>query len=153
MPTLRDEDQPFVYDVKLFNRPYRFEFSDTKSPTSWSLLQPGVVVLCYDISQRLSLINLQRVWSKSVSTFANHNTLPVLMLGLKRDLRSENDPNGIIYPQESYRIAQELRCDRYMECSALTGELVAECWEDICRTAASTASGHGGQSEGGCGIM
>jgi hypothetical protein len=40
--------------------------------------------------------------------FTTQKELPVLMLGLKRDLRSETDPNGIIYPQESYRIAQEV---------------------------------------------
>ena len=40
--------------------------------------------------------------------FTVQKELPVLMLGLKRDLRSETDPNGIIYPQESYRIAQEV---------------------------------------------
>ena len=74
-------------------------------------------------------------------------------MGLKRDLRSEKDPNGIIYPQEAYRIAQELRCDKYMECSAVTGELVHEVFEDICKTAAMSAETGGGLSEGGCEIM
>jgi Ras family protein A len=86
-------------------------------------------------------------------TFAVDEDIPILVLGLKRDLRSENDPNGIIYPQEAYRIAQEMRCDKYMECSALTGELVHEVFEDICRTAAMTTTSKGGLSEGGCQIM
>lgn len=78
----------------------------------------------------------------------------MLLLGLKRDLRSETDPNGIIYPQEGYCIAQEMRCDRYLECSAVTGELVKEVFEDICRTAAKGANKEGGGlSEGGCAIM
>ena len=80
-----------------------------------------------------------------------------MLLGLKRDLRSEKDPNGIIYPQEAYRIAQELRLDKYLECSALTGELMSEVWEDVCRTAAATVGKGGGQgggkSEGGCEVM
>ena len=79
------------------------------------------------------------------------------MLGLKRDLRSETDPNGIIYPQEAYRIAQELRCDKYMECSAVTGELVHEVFEDICKTAAMSlqegGEGNRGLSDGGCEVM
>lgn len=58
---LRDNDQPFVFDIKFFDRPYRFEFFDTASPENWSLLQPNVIVLCYDISSRLSLINVQRL--------------------------------------------------------------------------------------------
>ena len=85
--------------------------------------------------------------------FAARTDLPVLLLGLKRDLRSETDPNGIIYPQEAYRIAQEMRCDKYMECSARTGDLVHEALEDICKTAVLTTTEKGGLSSGGCWIM
>jgi hypothetical protein len=74
-------------------------------------------------------------------------------LGLKRDLRSESDPNGIIYPQEGHNVAQQMRADMYMECSAVTGELLPEVFEDICRRAMGTASSSGGQSEGGCILM
>ncbi|KAL3428176.1 Rho-like small GTPase [Phlyctema vagabunda] len=151
---LRDGDQPFVFDIRFFDRPYRFEFYDTGSPENWRLLKPHVVVLCYDISSRLSLINVQRTWvTETKRAFPSQTELPILLLGLKRDLRSEQDPNGIIYPQESYRIAQEMRCDKYMECSAVTGELVPEVFEDICRTAAMTTTAKGGLSEGGCHIM
>ncbi|KAI9046775.1 hypothetical protein LZ554_009512 [Drepanopeziza brunnea f. sp. 'monogermtubi'] len=157
LPILRDGDQPFVFDITFFNRPYRFEFYDTSSPEHWTLLQPDVIVLCYDISSRLSLINAQRFWIKETKRiFTPHRELPVLFLGLKRDLRSETDANGIIYPQEAYRVAQEMRCDRYLECSAATGELVREVFEDICRTAALAGTkegGSGGLSEGGCEVM
>lgn len=77
----------------------------------------------------------------------------MLVLGLKRDLRSEDDPNGIIYPQEAYARAQEMRADKYMECSAVTGELLPEVFDDICSTALKSTSEEGGQSEGGCAIM
>ena len=60
---LRDNDQPFIFDISFFSRPYRFEFYDTASPENWTLLKPDVIVLCYDISSRLSLINIQRVVS------------------------------------------------------------------------------------------
>ena len=69
-------------------------------------------------------------------------------------MRSEKDPNGIIYPQEAYRIAQELRCDKYMECSAVSGELLREVWEDVCRTAVGSVEVEGGGlSDGGCVVM
>jgi hypothetical protein len=74
------------------------------------------------------------------------------VLGLKRDLRSEDDANGVIYPQESYQLSQHIRADKYMECSAVTGELLAEAFDDICKTAVETTAG-GGQSEGGCTAM
>lgn len=92
-----------------------------------------------------------------------------MMLGLKRDLRKEGE--GIIYPQEvraenlqnletptdsptqTYRIAQELHCDRYAECSAVTGELLAETFEDLARLAGMSITAQGAQSEGGCTIL
>ncbi|KAH8899620.1 P-loop containing nucleoside triphosphate hydrolase protein [Thozetella sp. PMI_491] len=151
---LRDMDQPYVFEIRSRKAEYRFEFYDTSSPESWRLLKPDLIVICYDISQRLSLINLQRVWIKEVrTTFDTSDVTPILVLGLKRDLRSEEDPNGIIYPQEAYRIAGEMRADKYMECSAVTGELLKESFEDICTTAMKEARGGGGQSEGGCSLM
>lgn len=74
-------------------------------------------------------------------------------MGLKRDLRSEDDPNGVIYPQEAYQMAQTLRADRYVECSAVTGELLKPAFEDICRTGIKTATEKGGQGEGGCAVL
>ncbi|TVY40324.1 GTP-binding protein [Lachnellula occidentalis] len=155
IPLLKDINQPFQFDISLKSTPYRFQLYDTASPESWTLLTPHVVILCYDISSRLSLINVQRLWSKEIPlTFPSlADSLPVLLLGLKRDLRSEQDPNGVIYPQEAYRVAQELRCDKYMECSAVSGELLRQVWEDVCRTAVGSVGDEGGLSEGGCEVM
>ena len=76
-----------------------------------------------------------------------------MICGLKRDLRSEKDPNGIIYPHEAYQVAQSLRADRYVECSAVTGELMKPAFEEFCKTAIKTTTEAGGQSEGGCTTM
>ena len=54
---------------------------------------------------------------------------------------------------QGYRVAQEMRCDRYCECSAVTGELVHEVFEDIARMAAKTTTEAGGLSPGGCIMM
>lgn len=73
----------------------------------------------------------------------------MILLGLMRDLRSKEDYDGtvrtnvgpvgdgddgrqplvsrtIVYPQEAERVAQEMRCDLYCECSAITGEVSLE---------------------------
>ena len=93
-------------------------------------------------------------WIKEArAAFETRDVLPIVVLGLKRDLRSEDDPNGIIYPQEGIRVAQEMRADQYMECSAVTGELLQTAFEDMCKTAMRTATAEGGQSEGGCSVM
>jgi Ras family protein A len=147
-------DQPFNFDIKLSDKEYRLHFYDTSSPESWRLLDPDVIIICFDISQRLSLINMKRYWIDELKrTFTRIDGLPIVVCGLKRDLRSETDPNGIIYPQEAYQAAQTLRADRYVECSAVTGELIQPAFEDICKTAIKTTTPDGGQSEGGCVVM
>ncbi|KAL8988580.1 MAG: hypothetical protein Q9177_002371 [Variospora cf. flavescens] len=153
LPVLHDLDQPFIFDISMYNRPYRFEFFDTASPENYTLLQPDLILLCYDVTDRRSLINVQEVWRKEVTRDHRRDgeDVPLMVLGLKRDARVEKE--GVIYPQEGYRIAQELRCDRYGECSAVSGELVREVFEDIARTAAMTKTKAGGLSAGGCALM
>lgn len=84
----------------MYNRAYRFEFSDTASPENYTLLHPNFVVLCYDVNDRRSLVNVQQVWRKDVIRHyaVADETIPVMLLGLKRDLREEGE--GVIYPQE-----------------------------------------------------
>ncbi|KAI5925933.1 P-loop containing nucleoside triphosphate hydrolase protein [Camillea tinctor] len=151
---LRDTDQPFIFEVRNRRRTYRLEFSDTSSPENWRSLEPDLVLICYDISQRSSLTNMQNVWIKEVhSCFRAGDQLPKMVVGLKRDLRSEDDANGTIYPQEGYMVAQEMRVDKYVECSAATGELLKLAFEEICKMAAQTTTTAGAQSEGGCAIL
>lgn len=78
--------------------------------------------------------------------------MPVMLLGLKRDERTdkrlEDGTFECVMPQEALRVAQEMQCDRYAECSALTGELMWEALEDITRTAAMTTTENGAVSQG-----
>jgi hypothetical protein len=98
-------------------------------------------------------------WRKDVYRYfqRGEERMPVMLLGLKRDLRglgSEEGAGGWVDPQEGYRVAGEMRCDRYAECSALTGELVMEVFEDVARVAAKTTTENGGQSRGSnCAVM
>lgn len=151
---LRDIDQPFAYDIRMYNRPYRFEFYDTASPHNYTLLQPGLVILCYDINDQASLDDVQKNWRKQVYLhYMSEDKIPIMLLGLKRDLRVR-EAESMVDPLEAYRVAQEMRCDRYAECSALTGELMHEVFEDIARVAALTTTEKGGQSQGTtCSLM
>lgn len=118
---LRDEDQPFVYDIRFSKKKFTLELNDTANPNQhWSSLKPDVVVLAYDISNRTTLDGLKAVsshvkfpqvpklttslsyqWRNDITRYFQYGhgeRLPVMMLGLKRDLRREGE--GIIYPQE-----------------------------------------------------
>ena len=83
--------------------------------------------------------------------------MPVMLLGLKRDERTEeraaDGSFACVMPQEGLQAAQEMRCDRYAECSAVTGELMWQVLEDITRTAAKTTTEAGGLSQGSCAVM
>ncbi|KAE8331094.1 P-loop containing nucleoside triphosphate hydrolase protein [Aspergillus sergii] len=151
---LRDSDQPFLYDIRFSKKSFSLELYDTACPNQhWSTLKPDVVLLAFDISNRDTLTNL-KTWRHDIIRYFQHGhgeRIPVMMVGLKRDLRTEGE--GIIYPQETYRIAQELRCDRYAECSAVTGELLAETFEDLARLAGMTTTDRGGQTQGGCVVI
>ena len=99
-------------------------------------------MLCYSIADPASLVSLQTTWKKVVEGHFNYDeSIPVVVLGLQRDVRQKQDYDGrvrqvageddadvlngrqFVYPQEALRIAQEMRCDRYCECSAVTGEV------------------------------
>ena len=193
LPVLRDLDQPFPFNIRMYNRPYRFNFYDTSSPENFNLLRPALVILCYSIADPESLASVQKHWKPLVETqFNDDDTLPVILLGLKRDVRGQEDYGGsvkpaidgsqpedqqpingrkFVYPQEGLASAQKMRCDRYCECSATTGEVSAsyllmsfcalttmklcrEVFEDIAKTAAMTTTAKGGQTEGTpCSVM
>lgn len=104
-----------------------------------------MIILCYSIADPESLRSLTTRWKNVVEKHFNYDEqLPVAVLGLKRDIRNREDydgqvragaqrgrdvdrellnPRTFVYPQEALRIAQEMRCDRYCECSAVTGEV------------------------------
>lgn len=152
IPMLRDMDQPFVFNITPSNSkpPFRFEFFDNDAPDNYTLLEPDFVILCYDISNRESLESVRAHWRKRVIlTFRKEDRIPVMVLGLKRDLRGKKGLKGQwVDPQEAYRYAQEMRCDLYAECSAVTGELMREVFDDIVRRAAKTTTPEGGQTPG-----
>lgn len=58
---LSDNNQPFIFEISAARQPFRFQFYDTSCPEDWTNITPNLIVLCYDISSRLSLINAQRL--------------------------------------------------------------------------------------------
>jgi Ras family protein A len=141
----------------MYNRPYKFEFYDTSSPTHYTLLHPGFLILCYDVTRRSTLECLTTTWKATIEGHFNYDeSIPIMLLGLKRDLREEWSQDDMdagrlgksVMPQEGLRVAQEMRVDRYAECSALTGELCREVLEDVARVAGKTTTEKGGRTEG-----
>ncbi|KAK5084699.1 hypothetical protein LTR05_005777 [Lithohypha guttulata] len=156
------EKRPFTFSVSLFRRPYTFHIWPSTGTlfTDSFPAHPRFVIIAYDVSSRASLHNAQYYWRKQFMYHfdALEHATPVMLLGLKRDLRTDEiDEQGqyvCVMPEEGFKTAIEMRCDKYAECSALTGELLWEAVEDITKTAARTTTDKGGLSEGpGCAVM
>lgn len=158
-------------------------------------MRPDAVIICYAIDDRRTLENAKQIWGKNVMRQYTQDRadgdVGVMLLGLKRDLRIEQE--GVIYPQEvsrqdisshtfpmsrgcgqtplkarlacwiltckhkkkGHRVAQEMRFDRYAECSAATGELIDRVCEDIAHMAVKNEkeSGDSGPFAGACILM
>lgn len=146
---------PLTFDVTLFNRPYKFRIHPSTSTLFIDAFppEPAFAIIAFSVSSRGSLHNAQYYWRKQLSMHYDEleHAMPVMLLGLKRDERTEarleDGTFECVMPQEGLRAAQEMRCDRYAECSALTGELMWEVLEDITRTAARTTTEEGGLSQ------
>jgi Ras family protein A len=143
----------------MMGRRWKFQFYDTSSPMHYTTVQPNIIVLCYDISSRNSLDSLTLRWKPLLDSHFNYDEkLPVMVLGLKRDLRREWTPaeraalrGATLMPQEGVEIASMMRCDLYAECSALTGELFREAAEDLAKLAGKSKGEDGGKNQvGGC---
>jgi Ras family protein A len=162
LPRLNDANQPFDFNARISGQKWKFQFFDTASPVHYTQIHANLIVLCYDISNRNSLNSLPTYWKSLLDTHFNYDEkLPVMVLGLKRDLRREWTPaeraalRGItLMPQEGVEIASQMRCDLYAECSALTGELFKEAAEDMAKLASKTTRPDGGKNEiGGCTVQ
>lgn len=59
---LRDSDQPFLYDIRFSKKSFTLELYDTACPNQhWTTLQPNLVLLAFDISNRQTLNGLKKV--------------------------------------------------------------------------------------------
>jgi len=153
---------PLTFDVTLFRRPYKFHIYTSTSTLFIDPFppEPAFAIIAFSIPSRASLYNAQHYWRKQLSLHYDHleHTMPIMLLGLKRDERTEkrleDGSYECVMPQEGLRAAQEMRCDRYAECSAVTGELMWEVLEDITKTAAKTTTEAGGLShDSSCSAM
>ncbi|KAF3766309.1 P-loop containing nucleoside triphosphate hydrolase protein [Cryphonectria parasitica EP155] len=151
---VNDKEQPFLHHLVQGPLRFQLEFSDTASPQDWRTLKPQIILLCFDVSERQSLVNIKDIWIKEVrKTFPDESNIPIVVVGLKRDLRPRDADDTFIPPNEAYQVAQAVRADRYIECSALNGDLLDIAYEDLLDVVAQTASEEGGQSSGGCAVM
>ncbi|KAJ5279208.1 hypothetical protein N7478_004580 [Penicillium angulare] len=78
--------------------------------------------------------NVLETWDKEVHPFSRD--LPILLVGLQKDLRDENPPQeDLVKWEEGDAIRSKIGANAYMECSAKTGEGVVEVLHEATRLA------------------
>ncbi|EPS42252.1 hypothetical protein H072_3779 [Dactylellina haptotyla CBS 200.50] len=109
-------------------------------------LEPDVLVLCFDIGDPTSLEPLDKLNRDMTAIYRNN--LPTIVLGLKRDLRHEGKEGEYIDPMVGYKNAQSLECTGYMECSAVTEELIPAVVEDLVKKGLDVKTGKAYEATG-----
>ncbi|TFA98642.1 hypothetical protein CCMA1212_009456 [Trichoderma ghanense] len=115
---------------------------DMTTVESLSYVQWDCIFLCFDIKEKQSLRTVVQWWAGAVNRgFLNQqeNEVLVQLVGLKKDVREQctdathrvrliDHPNAALFPTccvlptEGMFLYRQLRCWRYVECSAATGE-------------------------------
>lgn len=159
-PTVFDN---YVTDCRVDGKSVQLALWDTAGQEEYERLRPlsyskaHAILIGFAVDSPDSLDNARTKWIQEVNQLCPE--VPVLLVGLKKDLRS--DPNAIeevrkrsskfVNYTDAEQIAREIGAKRYLECSALTGEGVDDVFEVATRASllATTAK----PSSGCCVIL
>ncbi|XP_054430276.1 rho-related GTP-binding protein RhoG-like [Pteronotus mesoamericanus] len=99
----------------------------------------NIFVICFSISSPSSYYNVRHKWHPEVSRHCPN--VPVLLVGTKRDLRSDLETVKKLKeqslvpttPQQGTSLAKQVGAVKYLECSALTQDGVQEVFLEAVR--------------------
>lgn len=95
---------------------------DTIRPLSYQ--ETDLVMLCYTIENKKNLDNISTKWLMEIKNYCPEASY--ILVGLKRDIRYEEgiDKSVLITPEEGQQLADKIRAEKFIECSARTRENV-----------------------------
>lgn len=171
-PTVFDN---FVADIQLDGKPVQLALWDTAGQEEYERLRPlsyskaHIILIAFSVDTADSLDNVTNKvrrnvkglddgadshsppqWIEEVRSICGQH-IPVILVGLKTDLRDKAKAQGTYHPDhfvetaEGQRIANAIGARSYFECSALLNQGVDDVFEAATRAAMLVRdSGHGG---------
>lgn len=114
---------------------------DTAGQEEYERLRPfsyskaDIIVIGFAVNDPESLDNARSKWAEEALRYCPN--APIILVGLKKDLRSHSDEASheeMTSPAEIQQVARAIGAKKYIECSSLTGEGVDDVFEAATRT-------------------
>ncbi|CDR40861.1 CYFA0S05e05292g1_1 [Cyberlindnera fabianii] len=132
----------YVTDCRVDGKAVQLALWDTAGQEEYERLRPlsyskaHVILIGFAIDQPESLQNAKRKWSEEVTRYCPG--VPVILVGLKKDLRANSgektNSKKFVQTVQGQEVAKIIGAKRFLECSALTGEGVDDVFEAATRT-------------------
>ena len=100
--------------------------SDDNRLRGLSYAQTDVFLLCYDVSQKLSLERVKSYWVSDLRNF--QPSTPIILVALKTDLRKETA--GCVSCEEGRAMAEDVSAVLYREVSSLENDGIIGLFSD-----------------------
>ena len=134
-----DYSKTVIYDKKT----YKLKIFDTPGSPDYAGQRnlvygyTDVFIVAFAINDRNSFENVSEKWMPELALHREKFKTPIILVGLKLDLRNENNnPKNDLKENstsfiEGNRKARALGCQKYYECSAETAQGVQELFDDV----------------------
>ncbi|CUS23631.1 LAQU0S11e00716g1_1 [Lachancea quebecensis] len=128
----------YVTDCRVDGIKVSLALWDTAGQEEYERLRPfsyskaNVILIGFAIDDAESLLNARTKWTEEVLRYCPE--APIVLVGLKRDLRKSESPHKFVTREEAEQVARAIGAKKYMECSALDGSGVDDVFELATRT-------------------
>jgi len=151
-PTIFDN---YVAEIRLDGKAVQLALWDTAGQEEYERLRPlsysksHVILIAFAIDTPDSLENVRTKWNEEVRSICGPS-VPVLLLGLKSDLRPPSDHPDIanyVSREQAEQVAQDIGARAYKECSALKIQGVDDVFEAATRASLLVRDGERDKDE------
>merc|ERR1712051_1152377 len=144
IPTVFDN---YSANVMVDGKPINLGLWDTAGQEDYDRLRPlsypqtDVFLICFSVVSKASFQNVKNKWVPEIQHHAPG--VPLILVGTKSDLRNDTETLSqlqgkglsLVEAREAAQMCEEIKAQKYLECSALTQEGLKAVFDDAIRAA------------------